>query len=357
MDIENKLDLIKGVGEEIISEEELRNLLETNSHPIAYDGFEPSGVAHIPFGLLRSVNINDMLRAGVRFNLLLADYFAFINNKMGGDLEKIKLVGNYFVEVWKASGVDTNKVKIKWSSKEMDCIDYWDKVLKVAKETTINRAIRATTIMGRTQGELQNTAQLFYPAMQVSDVFHLDVDICQLGLDQRRANILAREVAQKLGWKKPVVVSHHMIMGLQGPQNVGDVDANMIASKMSKSKPSSSIFMHDSYEEIKNKLNNAYCPAKIIEGNPLIDYAKHLIFKRYPNIKVERSSKFGGDLQINGYEELAKIYLKGELHPLDLKNTVAKYLDYMIKPVREYFEKNSKARKLYEEVKKQKITR
>lgn len=357
MDIETKLELIKGVGEEIISEEELRDLLETNNHPIAYDGFEPSGIAHIPFGLLRSVNINDMLRAGVRFNLLLADYFAFINNKMGGDLEKIKLVGNYFIEVWKACGVDTNKVKICWSSKEMDSIEYWDKVLKVSKKTTINRAMRATTIMGRTQGELQNVAQLFYPAMQVSDIFHLDVDICQLGLDQRRANILAREVAQKLGWKKPVVVSHHMIMGLQGPQNVGDEDANMTASKMSKSKPGSAIYMHDSYEEIKNKINNAYCPSKIIEGNPLIDYAKHLIFKRYPSIKIERSSKFGGDLQINGYEELAKIYLKGELHPLDLKNTVAKYLDYMIKPVREYFEKNSKARKLYEEVKKQKITR
>ncbi len=357
MDIETKLDLIKGVGEEILTEEELRNLFQTNDHPKAYDGFEPSGVAHVPFGLLRSVNLNDMLRAGIKFNLWLADYFAFINNKMNSDMEKIRLVGNYFIEVWKASGVDMNRVKVLWASKEMDGIKYWDKVLRVAKQVTIHRAVRATTIMGRTQGELQSTAQLFYPTMQVSDVFHLDVDICQLGLDQRRANILAREIAPKLGWKKPIVVSHHMVMGLQGPQKVGDEDANMIASKMSKSKPSSCIYMHDPYEEIKNKINNAYCPPKTIEGNPLMDYSKHLIFKRYPSIKIERPVKFGGDITIGSYDELVKIYSNGELHPMDLKNTVVSYLDDMIKPVREHFEKNSKARKLYEEVKKQKITR
>ena len=43
MDIETKMQLIKGVGEEILTEHELRELLETKEHPIAYDGFEPSG--------------------------------------------------------------------------------------------------------------------------------------------------------------------------------------------------------------------------------------------------------------------------------------------------------------------------
>jgi len=43
MDIEEKLRILKGVGEEIITEQELRTLLETKTHPVAYDGFEPSG--------------------------------------------------------------------------------------------------------------------------------------------------------------------------------------------------------------------------------------------------------------------------------------------------------------------------
>ena len=216
--------------------------------------------------------------------------------------------------------------------------------------------MRATTIMGRREGEIQSTAQLFYPSMQVSDIFELDVDICQLGLDQRRANILGREIAEKLKWKKPVVVSHHMIMGLQGIQPGADKEDAIIASKMSKSKPDTCIYMHDSKEEIERKIGKAYCPEKIIEGNPLFDYLKYLIFKRYEQIKIERDKKFGGNLNVN-YSEIEKIYSEGKLHPLDLKKAVAFYLNEMIKPVREYFEKNKKAKALYEEVKKYSITR
>jgi tyrosyl-tRNA synthetase len=47
MDTEEKLSLIKQVGEEIITEEDLKMLLEEKKHPIAYDGFEPSGHLHL----------------------------------------------------------------------------------------------------------------------------------------------------------------------------------------------------------------------------------------------------------------------------------------------------------------------
>ncbi|PIU75934.1 tyrosine--tRNA ligase [Candidatus Pacearchaeota archaeon CG06_land_8_20_14_3_00_35_12] len=356
MDVETRLRLIKEVGEEIITEEELRTVLETKSKPIAYDGFEPSGLAHIPFGLLRAENLKNMLKAGIKFKLYLADYFAFINNKLGGDMERIRTAGEYFIEVWKACGVDTSKVEIVWASQIMDDLDYWDKVLKVAKETTIKRSMRATTIMGRQEGEIQSTAQLFYPSMQVTDVFHLDVDICQLGLDQRRANILAREVAEKLKWKKPVLVHHHMILGLQGIKKSDDEEATILASKMSKSKPETCIYMHDSEEEIKRKISSAFCLPKIVEGNPIFDYLKNLIFKRYPSIKLERPQKFGGNIELS-YNELEKKYLKGDVHPLDLKNATAFYLNEMINPVRDYFKKNTRAKKLYETVKQYAITR
>ncbi len=358
LSVEERFDLIKKVGEggEIIGEEELKKMLESGKTIIAYDGFEPSGLAHIPFGLLRAENIKLMLKAGVKFKLYLADYFAFINNKLGGDLKRIKRAGEYFIEMWKACGVDISKVEIIWASEKMDNLEYWDRVLNVAKETTLNRSIRATTIMGRKEGELQSTAQLFYPSMQVSDIFELDVDICQLGLDQRRANVLGREIAAKKKWKKPVIISHHMILGLQGVQQGKNKEEILLTSKMSKSKPETCIYMHDTQKDIERKINKAYCPEKIIEGNPLFDYLKYLIFKRYSKIKISRSEKFGGDLELN-YYELEEIYKKGKLHPLDLKKAVSFYLDEMIEPIREYFKKNKKAKKLYEEVKKYSITR
>ncbi len=361
MDMETKLELIRQVGEEIITEKELRELLETKEHPIAYDGFEPSGMAPLHFAIYRAINLEDLLKAGLKIKLWLADWFAWINNKMGGDLEKIHKIGEYFLESWKASGIDTKKVEVLWASENMDQ-EYWKRVILIAKNTTLTRMFRCLTIMGRKKGELQETAQLFYPAMQVSDIFQLKCDICQLGLDQRRANILAREVGPKIGLWKPVCVHHHMLMGLEGPQKPGGFETKKdldvaISSKMSKSKPETCIYVHDSKEEIKRKLHSAFCPPKVIEDNPLLDYSKYIIFRKFDSLEIKRPSKYGGPLEVQSYDELERKYEKGQIHPLDLKNAVAERLDELIKPVREHFVKNKRAKELYEIVKQQEITR
>ena len=357
MDTKSKVNLIKEFAEEIVTEEELRRLFETKSHPVAYDGFEPSGLAPIHFGLLRATNLKNMLEAGIKFKLYLADYFAFINNKLGGNLENIRLAGEYFIEVWKACGIDTNKVEIIWAKDIMNGIDYWDKTLRVAREISLERNMRATTIMGRKQGEKLSMGQLFYPPMQVTDIFHMDIDICQLGMDQRRVNMLSRDVANKLGWKKPIAVHHHILLGLQGLKKINRRRNTLMASKMSKSDPKTCIYMHDTYEELKQKMNNAFCPPKQEEGNPLLEYCKYIIFKETNSMKIERPQKFGGDIEFKDYDELRNAYLKGELHPTDLKKGVTEELNKLIKPVREYFEKNEKAKKLYETVKKFQITK
>ncbi len=362
MDLERRIELIKQVGEEIITEQELRELLETKERPIAYDGFEPSGQAHIAFGVLRAINVQDMIDAGVHFKLYVADWFAWLNNKLGGDLEKIQQTGKYFVEVWRAAGIPMNKVTIEWTSNAIKDPEYWRKVVLIAKHTTVARATRCLSIAGRTAGELKQTALLFYPMMQTADIFWLKADICQLGLDQRRANMLAREVGPKLGWWKPVIVSHHMLMGLEGEKRPDGLDDNhafdvQISSKMSKSKPATSIFVHDTKEQIKEKLGGAFCPPKQVDGNPVMEYCKYIVFRKLDTLFIKRPAKFGGDIEVQSYDELAELYRKGEIHPLDLKNATAEALDEIIKPIREHFEKNKKAKALYEMVKKAEITR
>ena len=362
MDVETRLDHIRRVGEEIITEKELRTLLESNEHPTAYDGFEPSGLAHLPFGVLRPILIDDMLKAGVRMKLWIADWFGWVNNKMGGDLEKIQEVGRYFVEVWRAAGVDMSKVEVLWTSDAAKNVEYWKKVVTVAQNSTLARTQRALTIMGRTTKDAVQTAQLFYPMMQVADIFWLDVDICQLGLDQRRANILAREVADRMKWKKPVAVHHHMLIGLQGKKEAegfdedGNVDAE-IASKMSKSKPETSIFVHDSADVILKKVNSAYSPPKVLQGNALIEYSRYIIFRKQKSLAVARPEKYGGNVEFHSPEELEEAYRNGDLHPADLKASVALALDRTISPIRSHFEKDPAARRLYEAVKAAEVTR
>ena len=362
MDIETRLAYILNVGEEIITEKELRTLLETNNHPTAYDGFEPSGLAHLPFGILRPILVDDMIRAGVRMKLWIADWFAWVNNKMGGDLQRIQEVGRYFVEVWKAAGVDMSKVDVLWTSDAAKQEEYWKKVITVAQNSTLARAQRALTIAGRTTKESIQTAQLFYPMMQVADIFWLDVDICQLGVDQRRANILAREIADKLKWRKPVAVHHHMLVGLQGKKEPegydenGAVDAE-ISSKMSKSKPETSIFVHDSAEQIMRKMNTAYCPPKLLEGNAPIEYCRYIVFRKQRSLKIDRPEKYGGNVEFFSAAELEKAYTEGALHPADLKKGVGEALEGIIAPIREHFVKDPHARKLYETVRAAEATR
>ena len=95
MDVEERFELIKQVGEEIITEEDLLNLLETKDRIVAYDGFEPSGHLHIAQGIMRAINIEKMLRAGIHFKIWVADWFAWMNNKIGGNLEKIRKAVSY----------------------------------------------------------------------------------------------------------------------------------------------------------------------------------------------------------------------------------------------------------------------
>jgi len=362
LDLETRLAHIRQVGEEIITEGELKALLETNDHPTAYDGFEPSGLANMAFGVLRPILVDDMLKAGVKMKLLLADWFGWVNNKMGGDLETIQTVGRYLVEVWRAAGVDMSRVEVLWTSDATKNEEYWKKVITVAQNSTLARTQRAITIMGRTTKDLIQTAQLFYPMMQVADIFWLDVDICQLGLDQRRANILAREIADKMKWKKPVAVHHHMLIGLQGKKEAEGFDENgavdqEIASKMSKSKPETSIFVHDSREQILSKVNSAYCPPKILEGNALIEYSRHIIFRKMKSLKVERPEKYGGNAEFFSYAELEDAFRKGSLHPADLKKGVGESLNSIIAPIRDHFEKDPAARRLYLSVKSAETTR
>lgn len=358
MNVEERMELIRQVGEEIIGEDELIELLKQDKKPIAYDGFEPSGRIHIAQGLLRAINVNKLTKAGIHFKFWVADWFALMNNKMGGDLERIRTTGKYFVEVWKACGMDMENVEFLWTSEVINKSEYWLRVLNIARVNSVTRITRCSQIMGRSENETLSAAQIFYPCMQCSDIFELEADICQLGLDQRKVNVLAREVAPKLGFKKPIVVSHHMLMGLTEPPKSDLTGADAaIAKKMSKSNPDSAIFMTDSEEDIKRKIKKAYCPAKQIEDNPIIEYCKYLIFEKFDEVTIKRPEKFGGDLNYKSYDDLVKDFAEGNLHPMDLKSMTADYVNQMLIPIRKHFEENKEAKKLKELVESYEITR
>ncbi|MBU2265394.1 tyrosine--tRNA ligase, partial [Patescibacteria group bacterium] len=330
---------------------------------IAYDGFEPSGKIHVAQGIMRAINIQKMIQAGIHFKMLIADWHAYANNKMGGDLNKIKKTGQYFIEVWKACGLETGAVEFIWASDLVKDSNYWLMVLKIARATTLKRIIRCSQIMGRSESDNLSAAQIIYPAMQAADIFYLKADIAQLGMDQRKVNMLARQLASELGFEKPAAIHHHMLMSLNPPikksaegDNQDKIEKTILL-KMSKSIPDSAIFMTDSKEEISNKILKAYCPPEEKESNPILEYFKFIVFAKYQKVEIQRENKFGGNINFDSYGDLEGAYIRGKIYPLDLKNNLITYLDSMIEPVRMYFESHAGAKKLKEEVESYEITR
>lgn len=362
MDTETKIELIcRPPTEEVLTIEDLRNLLETEEHPIAYNGWEPSGLVHLGTGVICAYKMKDLVEAGIHFKAYLSTWHAWLNNKLGGNLQLIRKAADLFKHSWIALGVPEDKVEFIYSDELYNNLSYWTKTITIAKNLTIARTRRTLEIAGRKETEAHYVSDFLYTPMQVADIFHLEVKICQLGMDQRKGNVVARELGEKLGFWKPVCVHHHILQGLEKPA-IWPIperkEKEAIASaKMSKSKPETCIFIYDRPEEIKQKITKAFCPEKTIKFNPILDICKHIIFRERETFTIERPAKFGGTVEFQRYQELETAYKRGDLHPQDLKNAVADGLAEILEPVRRYFENNREARERLNVVKNAETTR
>jgi tyrosyl-tRNA synthetase len=351
-----RFDLLRSVGEECQTEAELKSLLAKKKSFNLYDGFEPSGRMHIAQGVFKAINVNKCTQAGGTFIFWVADWFALMNDKMGGDLDKIKTVGLYLIEVWKASGMDMSQVKFLWASDHIcgNAEAYWSQVLDIGRRTTLARVKKCCQIMGRKEDSL-TAAQILYPLMQCADIFYLKADICQLGVDQRKVNMLGRDYCDNAGRKeKPVILSHHMLYGLKAGQ-----------AKMSKSDPDSAVFMEDTVEDVERKIRNAYCPVKPDEStqkavddemrlvkddlnNPCLDYVKHILFCK-PGFAFNAGNK-----TYSTFDSVKEAFLTGEISEKVLKDHLIKEINLLLEPVRQHFTNDSTAKDLLDKVRQYK---
>ena len=367
---DEKFNLITRNLEEVLTEEELKALIESGTPLRHYIGFEISGKVHLGTGLATLLKVKDLHDAGAETIIWLADWHGWINNKLDGTLETAqKMAREYFAEAMKASylclGGDPEDLIFKQGSELYnEQPEFWATTVKVAKATTISRMMRSTTIMGRLAGDSSPSATLLYPAMQAADIFTLKVNIAHAGTDQRNVHIVTRDAAKNLGKQKPIAIHHHLIQGLLKPpvwplpkENRQELVTSL---KMSKSKPDSAVFIHDEPDEIRRKVNNAFCPEGEVEFNPILDWVKHLVlYNQGVNVThnqgvqnsliVNRKSEHGGNIEYQSYEELERDFVEKKLHPQDLKNAVADWLIRKLEPARKYFE-DPKRKKALEKI-------
>jgi tyrosyl-tRNA synthetase len=332
LDITEKVELVeRPPTEEVVTHEELMELFKTNSSPKHYIGLEISGFLHLGSLISTGFKINDFVKAGVNCTIFLADWHTMINDKLGGDWDTITKVSKYYENAFKLVCPGANIVlgsDLYDSRKE-----YWKEFMKFTKHMSLKRTMRTLTIMGRSEEESKiDLAKLLYPPMQAVDIHSLDLDIVHAGMDQRKIHMLVREIFPKMNWKVPVAVHHKLLPGLSKPV---DSENSQSLGKMSKSDPNSGIFIHNTDDEIRKKINKAWCEEANIQNNPLLEISKNVILHEFDEMKVERPGKFGGDVNYTDYSQLESDFAAKKLHPTDLKQTVGNHLVKMIAPIRD----------------------
>lgn len=335
MDRSDRVERITRHTEEVLTREELAALFERSERPRAYIGFEPSGRLHVGH-LVCARKMLDLQEAGCELTVFLADWHAWINDKLDGSLERIGAAGRYMRAAFQALGVSEEQTRWRWAHELTGSSDYWSRVVRVAKATSLARTKRAMTILGRSEEEAQlDSAKLFYPAMQAADIFELPVEIAYAGLDQRRAHVLAREVAHHYDWPIPVAVHTPIVSSLRGG---GRMDVGVGPErKMSKSDPTAAIVLPTTAEEVAARLKGAFCPAKEVEGNPVVELALYVVFPWRSSLTIHRAPQHGGDRTFDDAAAFRTAWAAGEVHPADLKTAVAAEVAEIARPVGEYF--------------------
>ncbi|MGI0025976.1 MAG: tyrosine--tRNA ligase, partial [Nitrososphaera sp.] len=160
------------------------------------------------------------------------------------------------------------------------------------------------------------------------------------GMDQRKIHMLVREIFPKLKWKVPVLVHHHLLPGLSEPEKMDsgrDAEDARVSSKMSKSKPASGILVHDDEKAIRDKIGKAFCPVGAAEGNPVLELVRYVVFHDFDHFAIERPAKYGGAVTYSSYKDVERDFVAKKIHPMDLKNAAANYVNRLIEPIRKHF--------------------
>jgi tyrosyl-tRNA synthetase len=334
MDRERRVELVGRNTVELVTADELRALFERSERPRAYIGFEPSGHLHVGH-LVTARKMRDLQEAGCDLTVFLADWHAWINDKLGGSLDRIAASGRYMQAAFTALGVDPARARYRWASELVARPEYWARVVRVAKATTLARTKRAMTVLGRSEDEAAlDTAKLFYPAMQAADIFELPVDLAYAGVDQRRAHILAREVAHHYDWPIPVAVHTPLVSSLKGGGRMDPVEGN-VERKMSKSDPTAGIMLPTTAPEIADRLGGAFCPAKEVDGNPVVELVRYVVFPWEGAFRIDRPAKFGGPVAYDDPAGFLSAWRDGQLHPKDVKAALAEALARIVAPATE----------------------
>lgn len=269
MSPEESIALIKANLAEVLDAEIIDNVILKEKRSLkVYWGTATTGRPHcgyfVPF-----VKIAELLRAGCTVKVLLADIHGYLDN-MKAPLELVEYRAKYYERVVKSAlravGVDISRLTFVLGSSYQLNKEYTMDRFKLEGITRINVAQKAGAEVVK-QTDDPTLGGLIYPLMQALDEEYLDVDAQFGGVDQRKIFTFAKENLPKINYKVRAHLMNTMVPGL------GE------AAKMSSSDADSKIDLLDGPEAVEKKLKKAKCVPKEAEGNGVIAFVEHVIFR------------------------------------------------------------------------------
>jgi tyrosyl-tRNA synthetase len=314
-----RFDLITRNLQEVIGEDELKQKLKSKKEFSVYWGAMPTGSISIAY-FFPMLKIADLLKAGCRVKILIADLHAALDSVPWKDLEKrYKYYKEAVITILKTIGVPIDKLEFVKGSELQLNKKYFHDVLKLSTFSSIKECKKAASEVVKL-GDNPKLSGVIYPLMQALDEEYLKVDAQLGGNDQRKIMVYSREYLPKIGYEARIELLNPLIRGLVG-------------EKMSSSIKASKIDLMDDPATVIKKMNKADC----ITGDPnngVMALLRYFIFiikeDKKEKFVIERSEKFGGSLEYSSYEEIEKDFVGKKLHPLDLKNGVAAEINKLL---------------------------
>ncbi|CAF2791130.1 unnamed protein product [Rotaria sp. Silwood2] len=327
---DEKHKLITRNLQEVIGDDRLRKILAERDLRV-YWGTATTGRPHIGY-FVPMTKVADFLHAGCEVTILFADLHAFLDN-MKAPWELLGHRTVYYEHVikgiLKSIGVPLEKLKFVRGTDFQLSREYTLDVYRLSSVVTEHDAKKAgAEVVKQVSSPL--LSGLLYPGLQALDEEYLKVDAQFGGVDQRKIFTFAEENLPSLGYAKRIHLMNPMVPGLSG-------------EKMSASVEDSKIDLLDTPDQVKKKLKRAFCEPGNIENNGVLAFCKGVIFPllKDESLVLPRSAEYGGPMTFINYTQLEESFAKQEVHPGDLKNGVAIYLNRLLDPIRKEFEPES----------------
>ncbi|KAM0922462.1 hypothetical protein ACQ4PT_006001 [Festuca glaucescens] len=339
MSLAERFSVLRNIRDECIDEDELRLLLHTKDVPVCYVWFVPSPSMDLAQGIMKTIYVNRMVNAGCKVKILIADWFAQMNYQTGSDLNKIRTVGCYNIEVWKAAGMDLYRVELVWLSDVMDIQEsnFWPLVTDIGQKNTVDgikRCCRKTYPHGL---GIMRDKELLLPCLQCAGMLFEEVDIWMLAMDQRDVSILARKYCEDIKRaNKPVFLLNNILPDLlEYPDEAGVSD------------PAHALSIEDNEDTVSYKIMlRAFCPPQAVKRNPCLEYIKFIILPWFGKFEVVQRN--GCQKIFTNMEKIIVDYKHSSLRAGDVKLALVKAINKLLQGVHEHFKNNTYAKDLLE---------